>query len=39
MNMLGAHAQKKYIEAKLAEWEAYCCQVSQWEIDRYLTLI
>lgn len=39
LEMLGEHAQKKYVAAKLAEWDAYRSQVSQWEIDQYLTLI
>ncbi|KNZ40538.1 type I glutamate--ammonia ligase [Acetobacterium bakii] len=39
MDMLGDHARKKYIAAKIEEWDAYRSQVSQWEIDRYLTSI
>lgn len=39
MEMLGDHAQRKYIEAKLGEWNDYRSQVSQWEIDTYLTSI
>jgi glutamine synthetase len=33
---LGAHITEKYVEAKKAEWAAYCAQVTPWEIDEYL---
>jgi len=35
-SVLGDHLSKKYIEAKKSEWEDYCNQVTQWEIDQYL---
>jgi glutamine synthetase len=34
--VLGEHLVTKYTEAKKAEWEDYCAQVSAWEIDHYL---
>ena len=33
---LGSHVTTQYVNGKLAEWNAYRTQVSQWEIDRYL---
>lgn len=33
---LGKHITEKYVEAKKAEWAAYCSQVTPWEIDEYL---
>ena len=33
---LGKHIAEKYVEAKKAEWAAYCSQVTPWEIDEYL---
>lgn len=34
--VLGSHISKKYVEAKRAEWEEYCAQVTAWEIESYL---
>jgi glutamine synthetase len=34
--VLGEHISNKYIDAKIAEWDQYRTQVSQWEIDQYL---
>lgn len=34
--VLGEHISRKYIDAKIAEWDEYRTQVSQWEIDQYL---
>ena len=34
--VLGEHIYKKYDEAKREEWNTYCTQVTQWEIDEYL---
>lgn len=34
--VLGNHISEKYVEAKRAEWEDYCKQVTEWEIDNYL---
>lgn len=36
LQVLGEHISKKYIEAKKTEWNDYCTQVSQWEIEQYL---
>jgi glutamine synthetase len=33
---LGRHIYERFIEAKTAEWQEYCIQVSQWELERYL---
>lgn len=35
--VLGKHITNKYIEAKLKEWESYRTQVTQWEIEEYLS--
>src|SRR5690606_18312790 len=34
---LGSHIVKSFVQAKLAEWDAYRTQVHQWEIDSYLS--
>lgn len=34
--VLGTHVSEKYMEAKKAEWEAYCRQITDWEINEYL---
>ncbi len=34
--VLGEHISRKYVEEKRAEWEDYCKQVTDWEIDNYL---
>ncbi len=34
--VLGEHISEKYAKAKLAEWEAYQKQVTEWEISNYL---
>ncbi|VVC02573.1 Glutamine synthetase [Candidatus Bilamarchaeum dharawalense] len=34
--VLGESTYKKYLDAKLAEWDEYRLQVTQWELDRYL---
>lgn len=33
---LGSHISGKYLEAKKKEWQAYCTQITGWEIDQYL---
>lgn len=33
---IGEHVYKKYIKAKMKEWEKYSTRVSQWEIEEYL---
>jgi glutamine synthetase len=35
---LGQHVYERYVEAKTQEWNEYRLYVSQWELDRYLTL-
>lgn len=35
---LGAHVLERFVEAKTQEWEEYRSHVSQWEIDRYLSI-
>lgn len=35
-NSLGNHVANKYIEAKKEEWNKYCAQITDWEIDEYL---
>lgn len=37
--VLGEYITKKYTEAKKAEWNEYCSQVTQWELDSYLLRI
>ena len=37
-NALGQHVFDRYLEAKTQEWTEYRLYVSQWELDRYLTL-
>jgi glutamine synthetase len=33
---LGQHIFERFIEAKVIEWQEYCIQVSDWELERYL---
>ena len=35
--VLGSHIFNKFVEAKRGEWDSYRTQISQWEIDQYLT--
>ena len=35
---LGQHVYERYVEAKTIEWNDYRLYVSQWELDRYLTV-
>lgn len=35
---LGAHVLERFVEAKTQEWQEYRAHVSQWEIDRYLSI-
>ena len=35
---LGDHVFFKYIEAKSKEWESYILSISQWEMERYLSI-
>ena len=34
---LGEHTFRRYLQAKGREWDEYRIQVTQWELDRYLT--
>jgi len=36
LDTLGTHIAGKYIAAKKAEWNQYCAQVSEWELNQYL---
>jgi len=36
---LGEHTFRRYVDAKLLEWDEYRIQVTQWELDRYLTTL
>lgn len=35
---LGGHVYERFLDAKLQEWNSYRCYVSQWEVDRYLSI-
>jgi len=35
---LGQHVYERYVEAKMQEWNDYRLHVTQWELDRYLTV-
>jgi glutamine synthetase len=35
---LGSHVLERYVEAKLQEWNDYRIYVTQWELDRYLSV-
>jgi glutamine synthetase len=35
---LGTHVLERYVEAKLQEWNEYRIYVTQWELDRYLSV-
>ena len=37
-NALGQHVYERYVEAKTQEWNEYRIYVTQWELDRYLTI-
>jgi len=36
MDALGEHTGPSFVEAKLAEWDEYRIQVTEWELERYL---
>jgi len=36
---LGEHTFRRYLEAKLLEWNEYRTQVTSWELQRYLTTL
>lgn len=35
-DVIGGHVFDKYLEAKKAEWQKYCSQVTDWEVEEYL---
>jgi len=35
---LGQHVYERYVEAKRLEWNDYRIYVTQWELNRYLTI-
>jgi glutamine synthetase len=35
---LGEHIYDRFVEAKSIEWQEYCVQVSDWELERYLRI-
>lgn len=35
---LGQHVSERYLEAKTLEWEEYRLYVTEWELERYLTV-
>jgi glutamine synthetase len=35
---LGDHIFERFLEAKTIEWQEYCIQISDWELDRYLAV-
>ena len=37
--ILGDHIHKFFVENKKAEWAEYVSQVSEWELDRYLSVL
>jgi glutamine synthetase len=39
LRTLGEHMFNRYVEIKRQEWEQYRVQVSQWELDRYLSVL
>src|ERR687892_346130 len=39
LRTLGEHIFNRYVEIKRQEWEDYRVQVTQWELDRYLSIL
>ena len=39
LRTFGEHIFNRYIEIKRQEWEDYRVQVTQWELDRYLSVL
>lgn len=37
--VLGKHISGAYIDSKKNEWDEYCKQISQWEIERYIETV
>ena len=38
LKTMGGHAFKHYLSVKREEWQDYCHEVHQWELDRYLSI-
>jgi glutamine synthetase len=39
LRTLGEHMFNRYIEIKRQEWDDYRVDVTQWELDRYLSIL
>ena len=39
LRTLGEHMFNRYVEIKRQEWDDYRVQVTQWELDRYLSIL
>jgi glutamine synthetase len=39
LRTFGEHIYKRFIEIKRKEWDEYRVQVSQWELDKYLSIL
>ena len=39
LRTLGEHMFNRFVEIKRQEWEDYRVQVSQWELDRYMSIL
>jgi glutamine synthetase len=37
--VLGEHIHSFYVKNKRAEWDEYRMQVTEWELDKYLSVI
>ena len=35
---IGTHIYERFVEAKRAEWQEYIGKVSEWELERYLSV-
>ena len=38
MNVLGDHVSSRYISGKIAEWDAFRTQITDWELNRYMVI-
>jgi glutamine synthetase len=39
LRTLGEHMFNRYVEIKRQEWDDYRVDVTQWELDRYLSIL
>jgi len=39
LRTLGEHMFNRYVEIKRQEWDDYRVNVTQWELDRYLSIL